>query len=354
MPFRSTILGRTNLWVPGLLLMLAVAVFWVLTSAPEGDPSADDSSLSTDYGTSVERDPLESAVLEKVELPIDPVRDDLSYQPKFGIVRGRVVAANWVSWPPAISVSLLPQAGGDAIAMAPASEEAPTFQFERVPFGNYILQLTAAECLEQKLLLTLSPEQNNHFASIAVVPAASVVGVVVDEQGLPVEKIPVAAVLRSNLPGASQVPLTSLTDEHGQFRISGLRDGEFNVYVGSFRNPLSEIKVIGISREAPEAYVSFTVTKMGSATVVIDFLDGAEAAAEDWRTMRVLATRSGEGLGFSESLAVMEDGKVYFTALPPGNYTFSAYGGPYRKVIRQASINPDSPTTITIPMRRFK
>ncbi|MDA0667870.1 MAG: carboxypeptidase-like regulatory domain-containing protein [Planctomycetota bacterium] len=354
MPFRSTNLGRTNLWVPSLLLMLAVAVFWVLTSDPNENPDPAKGRSSSQRESSLELEPIASAVLEKVDLPLDPVRDDLSYQPKFGIVRGRVVAAHWVIWPQAITVSLIPQSGGEAIGISPASEEAPTFRFERVPFGNYTLKLTATECLDQELLLTLSPEQNNHFASIAVVPAASVIGVVVDEMNQPVEKIPVAVVLRSNNPGASQVPLTSLTDENGQFRITGLRDGEFNVYVGSFRNPLSEIQVIGISREAPEAYVSFTVTKMGRATVTVDFLDGTEAAAEDWLTMRVLATRSGEGLGFSGSLPLGENGQVVFTALPPGNYSFSAYGGPYRKVIRQASVNADSPTAVTIPMRRFK
>lgn len=354
MPFRSTNLGRTSLWVPGLLLMLVVAVFWVLTSGTNENPEHGNGPLSANQESSIDREPIASAVLEKVDLPKDPVRDDLSYQPKFGIVRGRVVAAHWVIWPRAITVSLISQSGGEVIGTAPASEEAPTFHFERVPFGNYTLKLTAAECLDQELLLTLSPEQNNHFTSIAVVPAASVIGVVVDEMGQPVEKIPVAVVLRSKNLGASQVPLTSLTDENGQFRITGLRDGEFNVYVGSFRNPLSEIQVIGISREAPEAYVSFTVTKMGRATVTVNFLDRTEAAAEDWLTMRVLATRSGEGLGFSESLPLGEDGKVVFTALPPGNYSFSAYGGPYRKVIRQASVNADSPTAVTIPMRRFK
>jgi len=354
MPFRSTNLGRTSLWVPGLLLMLAVAVLWVLNTGTSSHPDQGSAPLTPVSADAQGHEPLESAVLEKVDLPVDPKRNDLGYQPKFGIIRGRVVAANWVTWPGAITLSLMPQSGGPPIRTAPASEENPTFTFERVPFGNYTLKLTAAECLEQNLLLTLSVEQNNHFASIAIVPAASVIGVVVDEQGLPVVKIPVAAVFRSDLLGASQVPLMASTDENGQFRITGLRDGEYNIYVGSFRNPLSELKVIGISRQAPEAYVSFTVTKMGRATVSVDFLDGPQAAAEDWAAMRVQATRMGEGLGFSESLALGEDGLVHFTALPPGNYSFSAYGGPYRKVLRQASVSADSPTAVTIPMRSFK
>ncbi|PCJ52083.1 MAG: hypothetical protein COA70_12990 [Planctomycetota bacterium] len=334
--------------------MLAVAVFWVLNTGTGSNSDQSDEPLTPVSADTPNREPLESAVLEKVDLPTDPKRNDLSYQPKFGIIRGRVVAANWVIWPQAITVSLIPQSGGPAIRTAPASEEDPTFNFERVPFDNYTLQLTAAECLDQNLLLTLSAEQNNHFASIGIVPAASVIGLVVDEQGLPVVKIPVAAVFRSDLLGASQVPLMASTDENGQFRISGLRHGEYNIYVGSFRNPLSELKVIGISREAPEAYVSFTVMKMGRATVSVDFLDGPEAAAEDWSAMRIKATRVGEGLGFSESLALGKDGDVHFTALPPGNYSFSAYGGPYRKVIRQASVSADLPTAVTIPMRSFR
>jgi len=351
MPFRTTNRGRTNLWVPGLLLMLALAAFWVLSSDSSIGPNQVDVPRLPNSSKQDSDSLTKGAVLEPVDLAPRPNRDALSYQPKFGVIGGRVVAANWVIWPRSITLSLTPQAGGDAIATAPASEEDPTFTFERIPFGEYTLKLTAPECLDQNLLLTLSVEQNNHFFAVAVVPAASVVGYVRDEQGEPVAHIPVAAVFRSHRPGASQVPLTASTDKDGRFRISGLRDGEFNIYVGSFRNPLSELKVIGISREAPEAYVEFTVKKMGSATVTVNFLDGPQTAQKDWRTMRVQATRTEKGLGFSESLALREDGTVVFTSLPPGDYSFSAYGGPYRKVMRSATVHVETQSFVTIPMR---
>ncbi|MHC4823899.1 MAG: carboxypeptidase-like regulatory domain-containing protein [Planctomycetota bacterium] len=352
MSIRTANLGRTSMWVPTALLLLVVAMAWVLSSGEDtGDAPGETHGLSgIDSGTVPET--LTPGKLDPSLTP--PDRVEVVPTPTHGKIRGRVVAENWVTWPSGITLSLAPQEGGDPLQTLGASKEFPQFAFERVPLGNYRLSLTAPDCVKQNLLVSVTAQQVDQFMAVPLSPAASIRGTVVDRTGHPIASIPVAATLYSTAPGRSQVPYTASTDEDGNFHITGLRDGEFEVYVGTFRNPLSEVKIVGIHRGAPEAWVNFVVDAMGSATVQVDFLDGAEVAAEDWRTMRVQAVLSAESKGFSESMPLNAEGRVVFPALPPGEYSFVAYGGPYRRVSRKASVSPDLPAQVTIPMRRYK
>lgn len=340
------------MWVPAALLLLLVAMAWVLTSG-SGDGAGQAErvgGLGPDSGATP--DSLDPGELDPDVRP--PDRVEVVQTPTHGKIRGRVVAENWVTWPSGITLSLALQEGGPPLETLGASEEFPQFAFERVPLGNYRLTLTAPDFVEQNLLIAVTALQVDQFMAVPLAPAASIIGTVVDRLGQPVASIPVAATFYSTAPGRSQVPHTTSTDEDGAFRITGLRDGEFEVYVGTFRNPLSEVKVVGIHRGAPEAWVNFVVDAMGSATVQVDFLDGEEVAAQDWRTMRVQAVLDAKEKGFSESLPLNAEGRVRFPALPPGDYSFVAYGGPYRRVSRKASVSTDLPAEITIPMRRYK
>lgn len=353
MPPRTSNLGRTALWVPGLLLLLAMAVGWVWF----GGAGSDEPEPPGPYGEG-SLDPSDIGV-QQAELEVDEgVREraeasEIPELPRFGVVQGRVTAARWVTWPAGIELRLLDQADGSEFALTSASEEQPRFRYERVPYGNYRLTIQAPECVEQSILLTVSAQQRDQFLAIPLVPAASIVGSVTDELGKPVAKMPVAAVFHSQEPGRNQVPYLGMTDEEGKYRITGLRDGEWKVYVGSARHPLSEERVLGISREAPEAWADFVIAPMGSATITVDFLDGAEAAAEDWKSMKVQAVLQGGERGFNESLPLRADGSVRFPALPTGQYQFIAFGGPYRRVMREAVVTPEMAASITIPMRRY-
>lgn len=353
MSLRTSNQGRTALWVPGLLLMLAAAVVWVWNSGTENsEPDPTDDSGFEEPGPSdidVSRGQLEvdQGVKQRQEA------ENLPELPRFGVVQGRVTAARWVHWPSGIELKLSDQADGKQIAFAGPSEEEPRFRFEDVPYGNYRLTITAPECVEQSLLLTVSAEQRDQFLAIPLTPAASIVGTVKDELGKPIAQIPVAAIFYSDAPGRSQVPYLATTDENGAFRITGLRDGEWQVFVGSGQHPLSDVKILGISREAPEAWADFIVPRMGSATVKVHFLDGAEVAKEDWKSMKIQAVLQGGERGFNQSLPLRADGSIRFPALPNGEYHFIAFGGRYRRVMRQASVAPDVPTEVTIPMRRY-
>ncbi|MGB0951867.1 MAG: hypothetical protein ACPG31_01460 [Planctomycetota bacterium] len=353
MPLRTSNQGRTALWVPGLLLMLAVAVVWVWNSGTgSNEPDPTDTSGFGEPGPSdidVSRGELEvdQTVKDRQEA------ENLPELPRFGVVQGRVTAAKWVTWPSGIELKLSDQEDGKQIALAGPSEEEPRFRFEGVPYGNYRLTIAAPECVEQSLLLTVSAEQRDQFLAIPLVPAASIVGTVKDEFGKPVAQIPVAALFHSDAPGRSQVPYLATTDEEGKYRITGLRDGEWQVFVGSVHHPLSEMKVLGISREAPEAWADFIVPRMGSAKVQVDFLDGADAAKEDWKSMKIQAVLQGGERGYNQSLPLRADGSVRFPALPNGEYHFIAFGGSYRRVMRAASVAPDVLAEVTIPMRRY-
>lgn len=339
--------------MPGLLLVLAVAVLWVWSSGSgSGEPEPTDTIGQEGPGfPDIDVIPGQLEVDEGVRQRAEAT--GVPQPPRFGVVQGRVTAANWVVWPAGIEIRLLSQEDGTQIGLAGPSEEAPRFRFERVPFGHYRLTIQAPECVEQSLLVTISAEQRDQFLAVPLIPAASIVGTVRDEVGKPVAKMPVAALFHSDAPGRSQVPRVATTDEQGNYRITGLRDGQWEVYVGSGRHPLSEVKVLGISREAPEAWADFVVPVMGSAAVVVDFLDGPEVAAEDWKSMKIQAVLQGGERGFNESLPLRADGSAYFPALPEGTYQFVAFGGPYRRVMREAAVAPEVPAKVTIPMRRY-
>jgi hypothetical protein len=354
MCFRTKNHGRTNLLVPGLLLLLAVVGAWILIPGPtKQKESLGNGQHPLPVGENASPPvALEDAQLEGQARADMPVRQ--AQLPLFGSVRGKVHADSWVEWPPSILVELSLQDTGQVFHSQGVNQEEPDFNFPKVAFGNYRLTLTATGALETNVLLTISPTSPNQHMYLPLQPAASVHGTVRNAEGKAVAEIQVTAILRSDKPGRYHEPLIALTDSAGAYFIGGLRPGsEYDVFVGTFGNPVSTTKTVGVSKFAPDAWADFEIPLMGRAVITIDFPDGKEVRDEFGKVLRVLAQKEGGKKGYSQSVALSDSWQALFPALPPGEYSFSVYGGSFRRVIRSAGVSSQYETTLTIPVHHL-
>lgn len=354
MCFRTKNHGRTNLLVPGLLLLLAMAAAWILIPGPSQESGNSGNGQHTllvgASGTTPEG--FEEANLEGEARAGMPVRQ--AQLPLFGSVRGKVHADSWVEWPPSILVELSLQDTGQVFHSQGVNQEEPDFNFPQVEFGNYRLTLTATGALETNVLLTISPTSSNQHMYLPLQPAASVHGVVRNAEGQPVAEIQVTAILRSETAGRYHEPLVALTDAAGAYFIGGLRPGrEYDVFVGTFGNPVGATKAVGVSKYAPDAWADFEIPMMGRAVITIDFADGKEVRDEFGKVLRVLAQKEGGEKGYSQSVALSDSWQALFPALPPGEYSFSVYGGSFRRVIKSAGVSSQYETALTIAVHHL-
>ena len=354
MCFRTKNHGRTNLLVPGLLLLLAVVAAWILIPDPsnQSENSGNGQHTPSVGGSGSGSEVPEDANLEGNAREDLPTRE--AQLPLIGSVRGKVHADTWVEWPPQILIELSLQESGQVLHSQGINQEEPDFNFPKVEFGNYRLTLTAPGALETNVLLTISPRSPSQHMYLPLQPAASVHGVVRNAEGKPVAEIQVTAILRSEAPGRYHEPLVTLTDAAGAYFLGGLRPGsEYEIFVGTFGNPVSATKTVGVTKYAPDAWADFEIPLMGRAVITIDFADGKEVRDEFGKVLRVLAQKEGGDKGYSQSVALSDSWQALFPALPPGEYSFSVYGGSFRRVIKSAGVSSQYETTLTIPVHHL-
>ena len=172
-------------------------------------------------------------------------------QPPQGMIRGRIVAADTGLpihdavvriQPEAHKVSVGPP---DWFTGVPVDDDG-SFHFTKVPAGRVTIAVSPGAASLQYLpatfpdsskdgqqTFTLDAGQILDDVVIALVRGGAISGRVVNERGQPVALMSVTA--RERLPGGRFRPLSGLssavanarTDDHGQFRVFGLRPGEY-------------------------------------------------------------------------------------------------------------------------------
>lgn len=341
--------------VLGGILLLAAAL--LLAPAPPAGPELPGSpppeAPVAEVGPGALTDPNSAGVRTPdwepgVVLPPDStIRSGVP--PTAAIVRGRLVAAQWVAWPRRALVVLARQSDGAEVARAEPSQEEPEFRFENVPFGDYRLRLEASEFEDLVMLISASASAPDLYQTLPLTPAASVRGRVRDREGRPVPEILVTVQPRVADPRQPALPVEGRTDAAGEFRLPGLRPGEYEVYAGAARSPVGPAVNVFLGAGAPEAWADLEVTDLGSARVILEDLD--QAGLTGVSVQAQLLTPAGAIGAYRETRAAAAGGNVDFRWLPPGEYGFTAFGGAFRRTLRMGTVRAGAAVEVCIPLR---
>ena len=258
--------------------------------------------------------------------------------PTYGTIRGRVTSARWSIWPAEVVIELIKIENNSKIAQFACLREEPDFIFENVPFGSYRLKLVGDRILAFDIDIKLDAEGPNIFQSMALRSAASISGIVFDTAGSPAVNVQVVSRFQHDLEGFFVTPQIANTDSEGRFTIEGVRPGQHKVFVGAEHSPLSKTETLNISENSPDAFTQFTINKFGMASVFVDVRDASADKLTLYKKMRVSAERLNSDPTFRLSIDVNEKGLAQFNALPPGRYSFTAYGGGIRRTRQTTSV----------------
>ena len=316
-----------------LLLLLVGALALVLAGdanvADEHAPAPPMASSNAGSGT------VQPGIYEGPDTSIAPA---ILRVPTHGTIRGRVTSAIWSIWPSEVVIELIKIENNSKIAQFACLREEPNFIFENVPFGSYRLKLVGYRILAFDIDVKLDAEGPNIFQSMALRSAASISGIVFDTAGSPAVNVQVVSRFQHDLEGFFVTPQIANTDSEGRFTIEGVRPGQHKVFVGAEHSPLSKTETLNISENSPNAFAEFTINKFGMASVFIEIRDSSADKITLYKKMRVSAERLNSDPTFRLSLDVNENGLAQFNALPPGRYSFTAYGGGVRRTRQTTSV----------------
>lgn len=270
-------------------------------------------------------------------------------RPEHALIRGRVVAREVEAWPRRVEVWLEREDGGAEVARANPTRESPGFRFERVPFGSYRLRLEADGVTPISMLVTASEGSPDQFQDLPLRPAAGVRGLVLTRAGDPAVSAPVTVEPLPRTPQDAVVPLPTWTDERGEFLVQGLVEGEYAVYPGPPRAPVGERVVVRVGPGAPEAWVRLELPPLGRARVVLEDPQQAGLAGVRVKAQRIRVPAA--ATAYEETRIADAGGALVFTTLPPGEYAFTAWGGAFASVLREALVAEGIEPEVRIPLK---
>ncbi|MDE0586558.1 MAG: carboxypeptidase-like regulatory domain-containing protein [Planctomycetota bacterium] len=333
MSSNSTLFSGKHSWLVPMLLLLFVGALALLL--------AGGANVSDDYSAA----PLSANSNDGIEVVHPGIYEGppsseqaISRVTTQGTIRGRVTSALWSIWPSEVVIELIKIETHSKIAQFACLREEPNFIFENVPFGSYRLKLVGDRILAFDIDIKLDAEGPNIFQSMALRTAASISGIVFDTAGSPAVNVQVVSRFQHDLEGFFVTPQIANTDSDGRFTIEGVRPGLHKVFVGAEHSPLSKTETLNISENSPNAFAEFTINKFGMASVFVEVRDSSADRITLYKKMRVSAERLNSDPTFRLSLDVNENGIAQFNALPPGRYSFTAYGGGVRRTRQTTSV----------------
>lgn len=337
-------------------LLLAVLA-WVLipTKGPEADPAAsadlpvggaalEPGSLS-DPDAIGEREPTWEP--DGVLPPDSPYRAGI--RPRNALIRGRVVRRELGDWPRRIEILLIRAATGEEAGRAHPTEQEPAFRFEHLDFGAYRLRLEADGCVPWTMEVGASVGSPDQFLSLPLQSAAGIEGMARWRDGTPAAGVPVTVEPVPRTPRDAVLPLEAWTGEDGRFLVQGLVEADYLVYPGPARSPVGERVAVRVGTGAPRAWVELQLPPLASARVVVEDPQGAGFAGVRVKAQR---TRLQEGeLPYEETRPLGADGVLRFSALPPGSYAFTAWGGAFAATLEEALVVEGVEPEVRIKLR---
>ncbi len=180
-------------------------------------------------------------------------------------------------------------------------------------------------------VVSLKAGEMRRDVNIAMETPAAIMGRVFDEEGEPVEGVPVAAYTQNETSGIVQLKATGRTNDMGEYRLAGLTAGTYVMRAGRAQAPLSEVYIPAYFPAAGKWQGASPVrVGMGSEARNIDIgvAKGktASIAGEVHGAGSVQVTLSRKDadavmLTVTESSAMANaEGQFLFPAIPPGTY----------------------------------
>ncbi len=180
-------------------------------------------------------------------------------------------------------------------------------------------------------VVKLRSSEKRRDVNIAMETPAVITGRVFDEDGEPVEGVPVSVYTRDEATGSVQARSTARTNDMGEYRLAGLAAGTYVLRAARAQAPLGEVYV--------PAYYPSAASSRGASPVRVGM--GSEARNIDIRVAKgkpasIAGEIKGAGgmpvtLSRKDSDAAMmavteasatanQDGRFVFPSLPPGAY----------------------------------
>ncbi len=329
--------GKINWLLPVFLLLLVIGV--MLSQQPQTSQN-----LSEIKG-------IETKATKPVtSTPLNTENISVAKTPQKGEINGRIVAEKWAMWPKQVFIEILSANNGQVIDTWGCRKEEPKFSFKNLPFGTYKLKIKGDGVKEYMVTITLKNNMPKLYQTLALKNTSAIQGVVYDTQGSPAKNVQVVAQFDNDRSGYAPAPMTANTNDQGEFELSDLRPGKYNVFAGAIYSPLSKTETITISESNPKSWLQLTVNTFGTATVKLALKNGDKLENNDLKKIRVSAERLKSVPKFQLSVSVREDGTAYFPTLPPGHFIFTAYGGAFRRTRLTASILEGKNTNLNIDL----
>ena len=331
--------GKINWLLPVFLLLLAIGV--MLSQKPQTNQN-----LSKIQGViSKPQESIATNTLSTEDLTITTL-------PQKGEINGRVVAEKWAIWPKQVFIELLSASNNEIINNWGCRKEEPKFSFKDIPFGTYKLRISGDGIEKYTVAITLKNSSSKLYQTLALKNTLSIQGIVYDTRGNPAKSIQVVAQFYNEKPGYATAPTIANTNENGEFKLSSLRSGKYEVFAGAIYSPLSKTETITIGESNPISWIQLTVNTFGTATIKLSLKNGEKWDINELKKIRVSAERLKSVPKFQLSVTVEENGIAYFPALPPGHFVFTAYGSSFRRTRLTASILEGQNTDLNIDLHK--
>lgn len=342
--------------------MFLAALAWLLldgggSAYEEAEPLLDTPSSKTDNHAT--RGSEEPAALNPLEFPDQgigsvgvlppdsPYRNGLA--PEHALVRGRVVADEWIVWPSEVQIELVSQIEGQwPTRHTTATRQDPNFKFERVPFGNWKIRLHAPGFESLFQLLTLEARIPDQHVILQLRSSNQILGRVLDANGQPMTGMMVTARPRLDDPSKAALPIKALSEAEGRFSIKNVRPGTYWVHAGPPSSPLGEIQEIYLG--GSEAYVDLIMPAVGHARVDVR----EKLSRKPLQGIKVIAQLLARNKrSHQETVLTAQDGRAVFPHLPPGEYTFTVFGSGYHRDVARAQVNLNGAATVEFELRKI-
>jgi uncharacterized protein (DUF2141 family) len=251
-------------------------------------------------------------------------------------------------------------------------------RFVQVEAGTYSVRIISRPFFispetEQQLTQLVVSNGQRQTLNVRLVKGGVISGRIIDPSGNPIIGLPVTAVMsafgKTSLPQRQESNVTMMADDRGEFRIYGIRPGQYVLAVNAQRDA-RQMRSVSTAYYPGERNINnarvFNVTA-GDEIVAPDMTIDLDAVVQN--SIRVSVVGSNRALlkgvlltmrkvdsgEISDSLVTDETGAVVFAGLPTGKYSCKTVvkAGEYFNSEQEVNVNDRADNEIVLNLRAF-